>query len=161
MMKLWEATVQDIDSIVEMIKAMLQDMVSCGGHALNEESRIELQLRTHLAKGFERTERIVLLAALEGVEKKPVGMIEASITSLHEVFQPKRVLHIHSIYVERNCRRKGIGRSLLEAVWEWGEAKGCVEAELNVLLRNPARRLYEDLGFRAFEVEMRRDLAGI
>jgi len=44
---------------------------------------------------------------------------------------------------------------LLEAVLEWGREKGCAEAELNMLVSNPARRLYEKLGFKEFQLEMR------
>ena len=65
------------------------------------------------------------------------------------------VLHIHSIYVEPSHRGEGIGQRLLEAVLEWGRGKGCVEAELSVLARNPANKLYENAGFEVFELEMR------
>jgi hypothetical protein len=47
---------------------------------------------------------------------------------------------------------------LLEGALEWGRTHSCVEAELSTLCGNPARRLYESLGFVAAEVEMRRPL---
>jgi GNAT superfamily N-acetyltransferase len=152
-----EATIEDIDSIVDFIKAMLHELVSYGEHAPNEESQIDSHLRTRFTTGLEKEDRTVLIAALEGAEE-PVGIIEASVTDLHEIFRPKSVLHIHSIYVEHNHRGEGIGRRLLEAALEWGKGMGCVEAELNVLVGNPARRLYESAGFEAFEVKMRLEL---
>jgi GNAT superfamily N-acetyltransferase len=153
-MKLREATIRDIDSVVDLIKAMLQDMASYGGHALNEESEISLRLRTHFTDVSEKEDHIFLLAVLEGKEE-PVGVIEASVVCPHEILQPKSVLHLHSIYVEPSCRGEGIGRRLLAAALEWGRGKGCVEAELNVLARSPARKLYASAGFEVFELEMR------
>jgi hypothetical protein len=38
-MKLREATVQDIDAVVELVTAMLQEMASHGGQALDGETR--------------------------------------------------------------------------------------------------------------------------
>ena len=154
-MELRKATIRDIDSVVDLIEAMLQDMASYGGHALNEMSEIRLQLRTHFTDASERDDHIFLLAVPQGAEEDPVGVVEASVVCPHEVFQPKSALHIHSIYVAPSYRGEGVGRKLLEAALEWGRGKGCAEAELNVLAGNPARKLYEDAGFDVFELEMR------
>ncbi len=157
-MELREATIRDIDSVVNLIKAMLQDMVSYGGHALNKGGEISLQLQTHFLDVSEKEDHIFLLAVSEGTEEETVGVIEASVVCPPEIFQPKSVLHIHSIYVEPSHRGEGIGQRLLEAALEWGRGKGCVEAELNVLARNPANKLYENAGFEVFELEMRLEL---
>jgi GNAT superfamily N-acetyltransferase len=74
------------------------------------------------------------------------------------VFEPARILHIHALYVDPDHRRRGIGRALLQTAFEWGRTAGCTATELNVLVSNPARTLYEGLGFRAFQTEMVRDL---
>lgn len=154
-MKLREATILDIDFVVNLIKAMLQDMSSYGGHVLNEEREISLQLQTHFTDVSKKEDHIFLLTVSEGIEEEPVGVIEASVVCPSEIFQPKSVLHIHSIYVEPSHRGEGIGQRLLEAVLEWGREKGCVEAELSVLARNPAKKLFENAGFEVFELEMR------
>jgi len=70
------------------------------------------------------------------------------------VFEPKQILHIHAVYLLEAHRRKGIGQALLEAILDWGQKSDCVEAELNTLVRNPARSLYEKLGFSEFEIKM-------
>jgi GNAT superfamily N-acetyltransferase len=54
----------------------------------------------------------------------------------------------------------GIGQALLKAALEWGSQVGCVIAELNALVGNPARFLYEKSGFREFEVQMTLKLRG-
>lgn len=153
-----EATAEDVDSVVHLVGAMLRDMASYGGRALDAEHQVESELRAHLTSGLGDRDHVVLLAALEGNEKAPVGVIEASVRSPHSVFRSRRVLHIHSIYVEPGYRREGIGRTLLDAALEWGREAGCIEAELNVLVNNPARRLYVRTGFEVLEVKMGREL---
>ena len=103
-MELREATIRDTDSVVELIKSMVQDMASYGGHALNEGSEISLQLHTHFKEVSKKENHIFLLAVPEGTEDKSVGVIEASVVCPPEIFQPKSVLHIHSIYVEPSRR---------------------------------------------------------
>lgn len=152
------ATAEDLDSVVHLVGAMLRDMASYGGRALNAEDQVESELRAHFTRGLGGRDHVVLLAALEGNEKAPVGVIEASVRSPHSIFRSRRVLHIHSIYVEPGDRREGIGRALLDAALEWGRGAGCVEAALNVLADNPARRLYERTGFEVLEVKMGREL---
>jgi GNAT superfamily N-acetyltransferase len=157
-MELVEATIRDLDSVTDFIRAMLQDMVSYGGHALNEDHEVSLQLETRFTEACETEDHVFLLAVGEGAEGGPVGVIEASVGRPTRSFYPMSVLHIHSIYVEPSYRRAGIGQRLLQAALEWGRGKGCEEAELNVLVRNPARMLYEDAGFEVFELELRRKL---
>jgi ribosomal protein S18 acetylase RimI-like enzyme len=157
-MELRKATVRDIDSIVKLVTAMLQDMAVTGGYALNEERHVHSQLRDNITDSLQKRDRVVLMAVPEAAEE-PVGMIEASVTSLPGVFWPRSVLHIHSVYVEPRHRGQGMGRRLLEAALEWGREKGCAEAELNVLARNPARGLYESAGFEVFELKMRLELS--
>jgi aminoglycoside 6'-N-acetyltransferase I len=92
---------------------------------------------------------------MEEAGEGPVGIVEASVVSSYEIYRPKSVLHIRSLYVKPSSRGQGIGRKLLEAALEWGRGKGCQEVDLNVLLSNPARKLYESLGFTGFELKMR------
>ena len=99
-----------------------------------------------------------LLAEAGDTEAIPVGWAFARGKELDPLFKPTRVLHVHALYVSPAYRRQGIGRALLEAVLEWGRSEGCVQAELNVLVDNPARGLYDQLGFDAFEIEMARKL---
>jgi GNAT superfamily N-acetyltransferase len=86
--------------------------------------------------------------------------VAARIVGLTEAFAPKKTLHISAVYVVPAHRRHGMARRLLEAALDWGRQAGCVEADLNTLVHNPARALYERLGFTAFELKMVRRLHG-
>jgi GNAT superfamily N-acetyltransferase len=157
-MKLREATVQDVDAVVDLVTAMLREMASYGGRALGEEAQVKSLLRTRFTDSLEKDNHAYLLAPVEGAEEELAGIVEASIISPYAVFQPKPLVHVHSLYVLPRYRGERIGRRLLEEVLDWGKRRGCTEAELNVLACNPARELYESLGFEIAELEMRLDL---
>jgi GNAT superfamily N-acetyltransferase len=148
----------DTDTIVDLLHRMLKEMAALGGHPVAEGSRAAAWLGQRCAATVEDPEHLFLLAEAQVLEVEPVGLVEASITRPPPVFRTRRVLHIHAVYVLPGYRRRGIALRLLEAALEWGRAHSCAEAELNTLCRNPARYLYESLGFTAAEVEMRRIL---
>lgn len=98
------------------------------------------------------------VADLIGTEMVSVGLVEAQSVSADPVFEPMRVLHISAVHVPCPQRGRGIGRTLIKAALDWGPDSGCTQTELKVLTENPARSLYEALGFRPFETEMTRNL---
>jgi GNAT superfamily N-acetyltransferase len=154
--ELRRAVRDDIDVIVWFVDAMLQDMASYGGHPLVEARRRDRLLRAHVDACLVDADHLLLLAVPGGAGSEPLGLVEASVTGLDELLRPKRVLHIHALYVEPGHRRQGVGRALLEAALAWGKERGCQEAALNALIGNPASHLYRATGFQAFQVEMRR-----
>jgi ribosomal-protein-alanine N-acetyltransferase len=63
---------------------------------------------------------------------------------------------IESLAVSTTARRRGIGRSLCEALMQWARMRGASRALLEVRMSNhTARALYESLGFH--EVAVRKD----
>ena len=115
-------------------------------------------METEFQEHWQSPEHAHLLAQATGPEPTPVGWAFVRAKDRDALFEPARLLHIHALYVSPAYRRQGIGRALLHAALEWGRSVGCTEAELSVLVKNPARSLYQKLGFRAFEIEMTRKL---
>jgi ribosomal-protein-alanine N-acetyltransferase len=57
-------------------------------------------------------------------------------------------LHINTLAVRPECRRRGLGRALMAYVLSQAREKGALRATLEVRRANePALRLYESLGF--------------
>jgi GNAT superfamily N-acetyltransferase len=150
-----EATRQDAGAVVDLITAMLYEMASHGGQELNDERLVRSWLSARFTESLEREDHVYLLAPVEGAEAELAGLVEASVVSPHDIFRPRCLMQVHSLYVQPRCRGQGVGRVLLEAALAWGRGKGCVEAKLNVLAGNPARALYASAGFEVFELEMR------
>ncbi len=153
-----EATAGDASTITHFLRSMVEEMASLGGHPISQEEAIWENLENITRAQIGEQDHRYLLAETIEPEPTALGLAEAGVVDLHPVFEPRRVLHIHALYVRVSHRRRGIGQELLEAILDWGRSQGCVEVELNTLVANPARSLYEKLGFRAFEIEMRRQL---
>jgi len=154
-MKLREADVYDVETVIELVTAMLREMAAHGGRALNDETRVTAQLRERFLDSLEKDDHVYLFRLAEGREEKPVGIVEASVRYPYDIFRPKSVVHVHALYVEPRHRGEGVGRRLLEEAMRWGRERGCAEGTLSVLAGHPARELYERVGFEVFEVEMR------
>jgi GNAT superfamily N-acetyltransferase len=152
------ATEADLPRIAEFLRHMLADMAAVGGHPVStapeQWKTAEAEFHDHL----QAPDCLHLLAEVADTQPSTLGWAFARSTEREPMFESVRLLHISALYVSPAYRRRGIGRTLLAATLDWGRSIGCTEAELNVLIDNPARSLYRDLGFRAFEIEMTRKL---
>jgi GNAT superfamily N-acetyltransferase len=155
--KIREASRTDVDIVVDLIIAMLREMASYSNRKLRGVDQVKSHLQGRFLDGCEKQHHIYLIAAVED-EDNLAGIVEGSLLSLDRIFCSELVLHVHSLYVRPCYRRQGIGRALLAEALEWGREQGSVEAELSVVARNPARELYERMGFEVSEMEMRLEL---
>ncbi len=63
------------------------------------------------------------------------------------------------VYVETACRGRGVGRRLMRAAEAWGQERGVGQITLNVSAWNePARGLYESMGYGAESIRMSKAL---
>lgn len=86
---------------------------------------------------------LILLAYVEG---QPVGIAACFIG--FSTFYARPVVNIHDLAIRPDCRGRGIGRHLLEAVAEKARQLGCCKVTLEVHEGNLlAKRLYEAAGF--------------
>jgi ribosomal protein S18 acetylase RimI-like enzyme len=60
----------------------------------------------------------------------------------------KKTGTILSLYVFPSYRKKGVGKQLMEHALEELKKQGFQKVQLNVYLGNPAKNLYEKMGFR-------------
>jgi GNAT superfamily N-acetyltransferase len=166
------ATQHDFAAIIRFVQAMLSEMYALNTHAppdyteawLDFESRIVQTLRCEddgAARYLCAANHLLEIAETIGGDAAPIGLIDASILPPAAIFRPARTLHIHALYVLPTCRRRGVGAALLRATIDWGQEHQCLRAQLSVLPHNPARRLYQALGFTAFGLEMRKELARV
>jgi ribosomal protein S18 acetylase RimI-like enzyme len=127
-----QTTADDVDLFWRIFRASMKGYISQARGEWNEE-REEAQFRYQLDLAASR---IIRAKNLE------VGFIMA----------PTRdgALWIHTICIDPEHQNKGIGTEVMRSVV--GEAKERTMAlYLSVLKVNPARRLYERLGFRVVE----------
>jgi ribosomal protein S18 acetylase RimI-like enzyme len=175
------ANASDAPVVVRFLRHMLDEMVAVGGHAVSQREEDRTCFADEIGQCLADQGTVCLLAESpcdgplgyplgcsqvatraryrrDTPPGQPVGVVLARVSGREGVYLPQKELHVSAVYVIPACRRQGIGRTLLEAALDCGRQRGCAEVELNVLVGNPACALYEALGFRPFEIEMRRKL---
>jgi ribosomal protein S18 acetylase RimI-like enzyme len=142
--------------IVQMIRHMVTDMVSHGGNAPATDDKAWEKIAAAIADELKGSNAKYLIA--ESPDSGPVGVAGAELITSGGAFAPKKTLHVSVLYVLPQFRRGGIGGRLMARILDWGRAAGNELCDLNVLSENPARSLYEKLGFSVLEVKMVRSL---
>ena len=89
----------------------------------------------------------------EGPDGDLVGFVEASIRRDYvDGCDTSPVAFGEGAFILPEWRCTGVGRSLVDAVADWGRAKGCTELASNALLENPASHAFhEAVGFEETE----------
>jgi len=129
-------------------------MTLYGGHAVNNSPEIWSSMAKLVRANCARQEFLYLIASDESPARTTVGMLAAYIEPLENLFAAKTRLHLSAVYTIPAARRQGIARQLIQRALEWGQRVNATEADLNVLVANPARQIYEHLGFRPHEISM-------
>ena len=111
------------------------------------------------AEEIARGDRQILLDALHGrlehaailvAESMPGGERAGYVfaTTKHDYFTRASHAHVEVIAVEEGAERRGVARSLMDAVEQWAKRRGYRWVTLNVFDRNTrARALYDRLGY--------------
>ncbi len=110
-------------------------------------------------QGLIQDDATALLVA-EG-EGSLLGVIKVTVTETPDipVYVPRTYAAIDTLAVKKECRRSGIGRSLLEAAEQWARNKGAAAAELTVMEFNePAIAFYRRFGYKPASRKMRKPL---
>jgi GNAT superfamily N-acetyltransferase len=175
--QLRHATQHDFTTIIRFVQAMLSEMHTLSHCELADQAEAWLDFERRILRTLNRAENygpaypcaadhLVEIAVMINGDKpsgakSPMGVIEASLRHPVPTFRPMQTLTIHALYVLPPCRRQGVGTALLRAALNWGRQHHCLRAELCALPRNPARRLYQELGFTIHGLEMRKELTSV
>lgn len=152
-----KAMPHDAATIARMARLMVADMAEHGGHRAAPDDDAWRTVAEEIAGDlFEDHVRYVLAETDAG---EAIGVAGAKVITLGGAFAAARLAHVTTVYVMPDHRRGGLGTRLFEDLLAWGREAGCDRCSLNVLAGNPARTLYERLGFSVFEMAMVRPLA--
>lgn len=153
-----EATRKHSSILKDFLKLMVEEMASVGGYPVSQDEAVWTQIGDEIRDNTNRGDHVFFVAFPSDRPESSIGFAAAQVENVEPIFEPRRLLHIGALYVVRHYRRNGIGKLLLQALFDWGRGQGCAEAELNTLVSNAARLLYEKIGFTEFEIKMRRML---
>ncbi len=107
---------------------------------------------------IDQEETVLFLAEEAG---EPSGYVFALLRSRpsRPILVPKRICSIESIGVTARCQGKGVGRALMEAVYDWAVSNGADELDLSVHAFNQqAIYFYESLGYETYTLRMHKML---
>lgn len=106
-----------------------------------------LRSREWLAGIAADPEALLLVSEIDDVI---VGLVEAAAgeTKSLPFLVQKRFVTVYTLAVSSECRRRGVGRALMDAVREWAREQGAAEIRLTVYEANrQAAAFYEALGY--------------
>jgi ribosomal protein S18 acetylase RimI-like enzyme len=109
------------------------------GHG-QPDPRVEDRFRSML----ESPDYLLLVAENEGGQV--IGLLDAS--QRWTLWHAGPCVLIEELVVDREARRQGVGRALIEAAIDWARAQGCSEIGLGTETYNlSAQAFYRKLGF--------------
>jgi len=123
-------------AVCEMLDAYARDPMGTG-RPLDED------VRARLVPALREHPTTVILLAYD--DARPVGI--AACFRGFSTFSARPLLNLHDLSVIAEYRGQGVGRLLLAAVEEKARALGCMKVTLEVLEANPARKIYEAMGY--------------
>ncbi|MBN2362697.1 GNAT family N-acetyltransferase [candidate division WOR-3 bacterium] len=147
-------TIEDVAVITDLIRNMVLEMENYSGHRVDKSNSVWIAMEKNVRSNIYSIEHIFLIAYHESQKDDVIGMVSADIEPLDSIFVEKKRLHLSAVYVEPNARRKGVAEQLIGKMLEWGQQMNVEEVDLNVLVSNPAKQLYEKLGFKPNEISL-------
>jgi GNAT superfamily N-acetyltransferase len=152
MVRIREATLDDIPTIIRHRVAMFSDMSVYGPEQFADLLPVsERYFRDAIPNGHYRG---WMVEAEDGRVVAGGGVVIAAWPGHPGASQPRRAW-ILNMYTEPEFRRRGIARRLMEIMIEWCRAEGFSSVSLHA--SNEGRPLYEAIGFKATN-EMRLNL---
>jgi ribosomal protein S18 acetylase RimI-like enzyme len=171
------ATQHDFATIIRFVQNLLSEMELLSQRELTDQAEAWLDFDSRILQTLSCDEngdhtypsavgRYIAHHLLEIAETiddaaSPIGLIEASILQPVPIFRSVQTLYIHALYVLPSCRCQGVGTALLRAALDWGRQHHCLQATLCTLPHNPARRLYQKLGFTVDGLAMRKVMTSV
>jgi GNAT superfamily N-acetyltransferase len=136
-----EAAISDIPEILRMRRGMYEDM----GYddAAKLEGMVSVSsgdLKKHMGDGSFRS-----WLAWDGGRVVAGGVVIISPWLAHPYDLECRRATILNVYTDRDYRRRGIGRALMQTMIDWCRAEGFARVTLHA--SDDGRHLYESLGF--------------
>lgn len=123
-------------AVVEMVDAYCRDPMANG-------RPLDGRVREQLIPALREQPLALTLLAFDG--ERPIGI--ACCFRGFSTFAARPVMNLHDLMVVAEFRGRGVGRQLLQAVEKHARDLGCCKVTLEVLEHNPARSLYESMGF--------------
>ncbi len=143
----------DVDTDVKIIEADLEnrkhasDIVKIvdlfARDPMGQDQPLDEEVRVDMIAEMKKIPTTKTFIAYHG--EKALGIVTCFIG--FSTFTAKKTFKIHDVAVHPDARGMGIGTKLLETIEQEAKNLGCSKITLEVREDNPARNLYEKVGF--------------
>jgi len=129
------------------VLAMLDHYAS---HPMGQGKPLDEEVRARLIPGLREHPTTLALLAYDGEEPVGIALCFRGFSS----FKGRPLLNIHDFAVHEAARGRGVGRRLMEAVFDVARELNCCRVTLEVAVANEAaQRLYRKCGFEPGDPE--------
>ncbi|MDP3137151.1 MAG: GNAT family N-acetyltransferase [Burkholderiaceae bacterium] len=130
-------------ALVELLDAYAQDPAG-GGHALSDYAR------ANVVAGLAARPQAFSVLAFDG--ERAIGLVNC--IEGFSTFAARALVNVHDVIVLADCRGRRVAELMLALVERIARQRGGCKLTLEVLQGNvPALRLYERIGFAAYELD--------
>ena len=147
--------IQKVDNIEDAVKCdkLLTKLIA--NEALYDKNlRKDYKVNNYFENLYEKKHNVLFIAKDD--EDTEIGYAYCKITTVNDGPQIEHVALLDGLYINEECRNKGVATKLIEECKKWAETLGAKIFELNVISENKsALNLYKKLGFSEFEKKMR------
>lgn len=148
------ATGSDLDTIVTLARAMIDELTPTRGGALwARHAGPRGPLDAHYAAWLGVADRALFVGTIDDAV---VGFATVRVEPLHDG-SPLAV--IDELFVEPTARAVGVGEAMAGAAVSWAESAGCIGVDVGALPGNrAAKNFFETHGFVARSIIMHRPI---
>lgn len=140
-MDIRKATKKDLPSLIKLSQK-LQDYESQFDKTL--KPNVEKESGKIFKKEMKSKDTVFFIAEHKN---KPIGYCYGKVQKAHPYREYEKEGFYSDCFVEKQYRKKGVGKALTEELFSWFKEKGVESVKLNTLARNPARFAWKKLGF--------------
>ena len=142
-----KATLSDIDDVVRMRLSLQQHMHKHNPHLWQMSEKKVSSLPTFYRQAIDDRAALLLIVQ-EDESKNIVGMALGRIF-LHDEYEPKKSGRIDDVWIELNCRKKGLCKKLVSELLEFFKLNNADSIILEYSNGNvEAKAIWERLGFK-------------
>jgi GNAT superfamily N-acetyltransferase len=134
-MRIIKATLEDLETIVPLFD---------GYRVFYKQRSDPSAARTFIRARLQKEDSVILLAVSDQGEGMGFTQLYPSFSSV----SMQGVYILNDLFVSEVHRGKGLGEALLEQAKEFARKEGSRGLTLETAIDNPARRLYERLGWK-------------
>ena len=143
-----QATIRDLDNIVALRLALVREHAS---NPVYKRIRDDADLRAReLYSAQLKSDHEAIFVAERGLSV--IGVIRVVESAGSVLLDPPRYGYVSSVYVQPECRRRGVLKAMLEKAERWCLRRGIDEMRLHSASDNPtSNATWDALGFEIVE----------